>query len=364
MSGRRICTAIVVTAAVCTAAAAALAATRDRTDAVNSIELAQSAAPSRYATIEQRDLARTVKLSGAVDHGARRDLPLAATGTITGLPAAGDVIDATGRLVEIDGRPVIVMPGDRPAWRSLEPGITKGEDIAHLESLLVWYGYATADELTVDDTWTAATTKAVKAFQQATGMAEDGRLELGEIVFVPLSLLPLRIDKVDATMGAPASSARLSVTDTELVATATLPAASAALLDVGDSVSIELPTGERRDGVVSAIGAPAAGDDGKATFPVTIDAAGLRAAEGLPVNVHVAVVAAADATVVPADALLALASGGYAVEVPIGRAGSSESPGVEPATGTRLVPVDVGVFADGWVQITGDVAVGEQVVIP
>ena len=54
----------------------------------------------------------------------------------------------------------------------------------------------------------------------------------------------------------------------------------------------------------------------------------------------------------PVEALLALAEGGYAVEVDDGGAA------------THLVGVELGVFADGWVEVTGDVEAGDQVVVP
>jgi len=57
---------------------------------------------------------------------------------------------------------------------------------------------------------------------------------------------------------------------------------------------------------------------------------------------------------VPAEALLALAEGGYAVEVPDS----------STLSGTRLEKVKIGEFADGWVQVTGDVKAGDQVVVP
>jgi hypothetical protein len=74
--------------------------------------------------------------------------------------------------------------------------------------------------------------------------------------------------------------------------------------------------------------------------------------DGLPVDVEVTTVAADDVLVVPVDALLALAGGGYAVEVDDG--GGS----------THLVRVDLGVFADDLVAVTGDLAAGDQVVLP
>ena len=52
---------------------------------------------------------------------------------------------------------------------------------------------------------------------------------------------------------------------------------------------------------------------------------------------------------VPVEAVLALAEGGYAVEV------------VDGAT-THLVGVELGPFVDGQVEVVGDVAEGDTVV--
>jgi multidrug efflux pump subunit AcrA (membrane-fusion protein) len=93
---------------------------------------------------------------------------------------------------------------------------------------------------------------------------------------------------------------------------------------------------------------------GVSTLPVTLtlsDASSL--ADGTPVDVHVEIAAATGVLAVPVEAVLALAEGGYAVEV------------LDPATGTtQLVGVDLGVFADGMVEITGDLAAGAEVVVP
>jgi hypothetical protein len=60
---------------------------------------------------------------------------------------------------------------------------------------------------------------------------------------------------------------------------------------------------------------------------------------------------AAGVLTVPVDALLAVAEGGYAVE----RVRDG---------GTQLVGVETGAFADGHVQVTGDLADGDEVVVP
>jgi len=67
-------------------------------------------------------------------------------------------------------------------------------------------------------------------------------------------------------------------------------------------------------------------------------------------TVNVTDVAAKDVLFVPVGALLALAEGGFAVEVPSGAA-------------TTLVKVDVGEVLEGQVEITGDISEGNEVVI-
>jgi multidrug efflux pump subunit AcrA (membrane-fusion protein) len=70
-----------------------------------------------------------------------------------------------------------------------------------------------------------------------------------------------------------------------------------------------------------------------------------------PVTVRVLEDAVRSATAVPVPALVAIAEGGYAVEI------------VEGVT-TRLVRVELGAFADSWVEVTnGSVEPGDEVVV-
>jgi multidrug efflux pump subunit AcrA (membrane-fusion protein) len=70
--------------------------------------------------------------------------------------------------------------------------------------------------------------------------------------------------------------------------------------------------------------------------------------------VNITTATARSALVVPVGALLARASGGYAVEV------------AGPGNTRRYVPVTTGIFddADGMVQVTGALAPGQRVVVP
>jgi hypothetical protein len=74
-----------------------------------------------------------------------------------------------------------------------------------------------------------------------------------------------------------------------------------------------------------------------------------------PVNVSITTASVKNALVVPVNALLALASGGYAVEE------------VEASGAHQLVAVNLGLFDDarGLVQVTGSgLQVGQRIVVP
>jgi multidrug efflux pump subunit AcrA (membrane-fusion protein) len=105
------------------------------------------------------------------------------------------------------------------------------------------------------------------------------------------------------------------------------------------------------------VDAVASGSGSNVTIPVTVTLADPGAAGTLdqaPVTVYITTASAKDALVVPVEALLAQAPGGYDVEV------------AGPGNTRRYVPVTTGIFDDayGLVQVTGALTPGEQVVVP
>lgn len=307
--------------------------------------------PSATATVERKDLTRELSLNGTIGHGATSPLGLSADGVLTWLPATGDVVEPGGRLAEVNGAPVVLLKGQRPAWRPMMSGVSSGEDIRQLESALIEMGFSTVDALGDDAKWTSATTVAVKKMQTALAMPVDGRVEMGEIVFRPAAV---RIAAVAGHLGDAASSAGITASGTSQFVSASLKAKDADEVAVGDKVTVELLTGETIDATVTEIGSPAVKEDGSSSMPVTVDAGAFEVADGVPVEVRIAIVDAEGVLAVPVEALLALAEGGYAVEIPDS----------STLNGRRLVGVTVGVFSDGWVQVEGDLAEGDEVIVP
>src|SRR5262249_27846234 len=127
-------------------------------------------------------------------------------------------------------------------------------------------------------------------------------------------------------------------------------------------VTITLPNGRTTPGRVRAVGkvatAPAQGSNSAPTVEVDItptDPGATGTLDQAPVQVQVITATVRNALVVPVNALLALAGGGYAVEV------------VAPDGVHHLVPVQLGLFDDtaGLVQVTGSgLAAGQRVMVP
>lgn len=329
-------------------AGVATLSSRDGTDASDGDSAAEEL---NLATVEQRDLERGETIDGTVTRGTVTPVQLGESGTLTALPAVGDLIQLGSPIAEVDGKPVILLPGNKPLWRELGSGVEDGADIEQFEAALVALGYADPEKVTVDDEWDSATTAAVKKMQKWLGMDDDGRISVGEVVFAPQEV---RVATVAGAVGGSAGSAGIEVTSDAQVIEAELDTSDSDMVAVGDVIDVELPNGDHIDATVWSIGAATTDADGAAVLPLVLVFEGLAVTDGLSVKVNLTEVQAEDAITVPAEALLALAEGGYAVEVP------DET----SQTGTRLVPVDIGVFADGYVQITGDIAAGDEVVVP
>jgi hypothetical protein len=314
------------------------------------------------AQVTKRDLEERAEVSGTLGYGEQTDLARQGQGTITALPVLGTVVDRGETLVEVDGHAVPLWFGSRPLWRQLGPGVDDGADVEEVEANLVALGFATADELTVDQDWTSATTEAVEDWQESLGLDETGSVGPGDVV---IAFGAVRIAAHPTAVGGSAGGPVATVTSATRQVTIDLEADKQSLVAKDQAVQVELPDGTVLDGTISEIGTvaessgtdPMTGEPTDPTISVTVTLADDGQAgtlDAAPVTVQVVTSAAQDVLAVPVDALLALAEGGYAVE----RVGTG------PQGADELVTVETGAFADGWVEVTGDVAEGDEVVVP
>jgi peptidoglycan hydrolase-like protein with peptidoglycan-binding domain len=324
------------------------------------------------AAVVRTDLSTTIQLAGTLGFAGAYDVVNESAGrAITALPAAGDVVARGAPLYEVDGVGIPLLYGTRPMWRDLGTGVTPGPDVAQLNDNLIALGF-TDDGLVAGDVFTWQTATAVEEWQRARGVPVTRVVQVGDVVFAPG---PLRVATVVAALGAPPQPGAVIIHGTSPTpdVDVQLSVAQEYLVHAGDTVGITLPDGRSTtDGTVSAIGSvasapsggsggpgpasgPGASGDQSDTVDVTValsdpsKAAGFTSA-AVVVNVtsaHVHQVLA-----VPINALLALAEGGYGVEV-------------VDRNGHHLVGVHTGLFANTLVEVNGaGLAPGTRVEVP
>jgi hypothetical protein len=314
------------------------------------------------AAVAARDLRAQEQVQGTLGYGEVRTVANQRQGTITWLPEEGTVVRRGQPLYRVDGRPVQLLYGKLPAWRELSVGVDDGPDVRQLERNLVALGYDPDRGITVDDHFTSATRAAVKRWQEAVGLPETGTMRPGDAVWQPgaVRVGELKTGVGDtARPGAPVFEATSNARQVAI----DLDASRQPYVHVGDPVDIELPGGRTTTGRVASVGKVATAasgsdpaDDGSPTVEVTVSLDKPKATGSLdqaPVVAHITTEVRKDVLAVPVNALLALAEGGYAVEVERdGRRG--------------LVGVELGLFADGMVEVEGGggLRAGDRVVVP
>jgi peptidoglycan hydrolase-like protein with peptidoglycan-binding domain len=219
----------------------------------------------------------------------------------------------------------------------------EGADVEQLQRFLLGQGFDDEGRLEADGVFGYSTERAVEDWQESLGVDETGRVGPTQVVFSPT---PLRI-AADARVGS--AFAGLEVTEAAPIVTVDTDSADRDLLPIGNPVSVELADGTELTGVVSNQ-ERALLDDGTAVWRTTIDLDDQPPADASSVLVHSAVTVEEDVLIVPVGALLALAEGGFAVEVVDG-------------SSAGLVAVEVGTVIGGLAEISGAVEPGDEVVV-
>ncbi len=304
------------------------------------------------AVVTRGDLVDTETVDGKLTYGDVREVWTGASGVVTWAPEKGAVVKRGGTLLKVAGKPVTLMYGGSPMYRTLREG-TSGKDVRQLEENLRALGYG---GMTVDDEFTAATGAAVKEWQDDRGLAETGAVDSGQVVFLSGAV---RVREVKAPEGRRVGQgqAALTVAGTKRVVHVDLDADKQDLAEEGAGVSVQLPGGKSVKGKITEVGSVAestgSGQDKKTTIGVDISIGDAKTGrlDEAPVSVELESERKKDVLSVPVEALLALREGGFGVEV--------------VDTGRRIVPVQVGTFGGGRVEVSGSgLSEGMKVGVP
>jgi len=138
------------------------------------------------------------------------------------------------------------------------------------------------------------------------------------------------------------------------------------MVSIGDSVEVELPSEERIKATISYIDPVVTQGQNGDFIEVKLDISSkedVKVYDQAPVDVFVTSEVSQDVLYVPVNALIALAEGGYALEIYNGESEVGVFEGVS-GVDTTYVGVEIGVFTDGFVEVSGNISEGMIVVVP
>ena len=299
---------------------------------------APAAPPPAVATVAVRktDLANTQSFTGTLGFGTPAPVKGTGSGTVTKLPAVGDVAQRGKALYSVDGRGVPVFFGDTPLFRKLDNPDLTGPDVAVVAANLAALGYKVGHP----KTFTFA--EVLKKWQKKAGLEETGTLDVGQVLVLPG---PVRVNSVTAQPGDPVAEPLLTVSATTKVVVAPVSASDVAAIKTGAPVTVARPDGTTVPAKVTSVstdvtGAPEGGAQGPPKVNVTVtpdDPKSVADLDSASVEVRIDTGTHAGVLAVPVGALLALREGGYAVQLPDG----------------TLKAVQTGMFARDLVEISG-----------
>jgi hypothetical protein len=388
---RPVRTALLVAAAIAVAAAAGTAASgtfgSDGEDSANTAP----AGPPATTEVRRTTLTDTETVDGGLGYGDATEVQAPASpaspagtgsgsggqgsgsgggsadaGVLTWLPTDGTVLERGDTVYRVGREKVPLLYGSMPLYRTLRTG-DEGEDVKILEKNLKALGY---QGFTVDDTFTSDTADAVKEWQQDLDREETGTVRVGDAVVASGAR---RVAEVTTVPGALLSGSPLSWTATDRIVTVDLDPQYEDLVKKGTKATVTLPDDSTVEAVVTDVGTPpparsgdsgsgsSGGDAGQsgggsdtATIPVQLEIKEqkkLGRYQAAQVDVVLKAETRENVLAVPVNALTAR-RGGYALEAVTGK-------------DVAYVPVKLGMFAGGLVEVTGaDVREGMAVGVP
>ena len=313
------------------------------------------------ATVTKGDLVGETTVQGTLHYADSYTLKSAFEGVVTALPTPGTTLTQGSHVYTVAGNNTYLLHGATPAWRAFEEGMSDGEDVTQLETALSELGYFDATPNAHFDWNTIA---AIKKWQKALTLTQNGTLPLGTVLFAPEDL---RIGALKARVGdnATMETELFTASSSRQVISANLKLSDQALGVVGNSVTVRLPgSATTTTGTISSVEPPRekAGEEGskettkERIIPITVTPDDTSALEGLQeasVSLGLTSETRTGVLSVPLGALVALSTDQFGVEV------------VDEKGEIRRVPVTVGLFVGDRVEVSGDeIAEGQRVVVP
>lgn len=310
-------------------------------------------------TVQRRTLEESTEANGSAGFGAARQVNSTGDGIVTEAPEPGDVLGPGDVLIRVAQRAIVLVQGTIPMYRELRRtqsgerdaagdklGDTTGGDVQQLQDYLIGLGLDEDGDIADEfGTFGKATEQAVELWQRYVGHPATGKVDSSQMVFVPD---PIRIES------APLVGARFedpTVTDVDPKISANVTAQQRSYFELGNEVEMEFAD-RTVTGTVTDVDRQT-GSDGSAQFRIEITPDEGSDVDGIEADATAKLIArrviADDVLTVPVRALVALAEGGWAVQV--------DSP-----NGPKLTAVELGEVVDGFAEVSG-LAEGDDVLV-
>ena len=326
----------------------------DPTAAASTEPAADQATDVEMVPVIRQDVVEQEKAEARVGNGTAVTLPLQVEGIVTWAPEEGERLGSGDVIIEVAGRPVVLVVGESPLYRPLRLvatgerdeagtrlGRQTGADVDQLQRFLLDEGYDDGGRLSADGEFGRSTQRAVKDWQRAVGHPATGVVDTSQVVFMTTELLVVNHQVVGQTFE------RLDVTGTDTVLQIVGSTTLREYFEPGSTVEVlaDPPT----TGVVTR-STRVGGEVGvEQLIEITVD--GVSSSDlGQSVQVVGSVTRAADALTVPVRALLAVTGGGWEVEV-------------DSVSGSTRVAVELIDVVDSTAVISG-LKEGDQVEVP
>ncbi|MBT5276737.1 peptidoglycan-binding protein, partial [Ilumatobacter sp.] len=143
--------------------------------------------------VARKDLVETTEIDGTLGFGDPIALPNRSVGVLTYIPEAGTIMSPGDALYEVNEMPVVYLPGEIPAYRTMQDNV-EGTDVLQLEEYLDSLGLMEANDATIDGDFTWYTENAVEEWYETMfGVMEQTSVDDGMVIF---GTEPFRISQV------------------------------------------------------------------------------------------------------------------------------------------------------------------------
>jgi hypothetical protein len=267
----------------------------------------------------------------------------------------------------VDGAEALAIENAQKAYDEALESYNKGVDAA--KALAIENAQKAYDEAL--ESYNKGVDKAAE-LQQAEEELEELQLSAKSETFSPTYALasetPIIVGSYIISEGSAvaANSQMYNISSTGVEVVFQIDASDQDIVSVGDSVEVELPSEDRIKATVSYVDPVVTQGQNGDFIEVKLDISSteeVKVYDQAPVDVFVTSEVSQDVLYVPVNALIALAEGGYALEIYNGESEVGVFEGVS-GVDTTYVGIEIGVFTDGFVEVSGNISEGMIVVVP